>query len=296
MTLLSYSYGLWARQGSVSIDTEEATMTTQNESAQTELNSAASKTLFGTSVDKPFDQSLREQDAKYGRLRVLRIFYDGPPDPWATMPATHAGRPLAVSFKENPTTILSGHRDAFYRSWFADAPTDRDIWWVYWHEPEDEIHNGHFTAAHYRDAFTHLDTLANPTQTHNPRLHTTQVLMDYTLDAASGRNWRDYYPGPQVIDVQAWDMYNWINDGTYQTIDDHQKHRPSLAVTTAEGNQFAIAEVGARQVEGRPQWLRELAHWARDHGAVFVTYFDRGGVALTDPASQQAWREAVGGT
>lgn len=271
-------------------------MTTQNESTQTELDSSAAGTLFGTSVDKPFDDSLRAQDAKYGRLRVLRIFYSGPPDPWATMPAARAGRPLVVSFKEDPATILSGRRDAFYRSWFTDAPTDRDIWWVYWHEPEKVIHDGQFTAANYRAAFTHLDTLANPTQTRHPRLHTTQVLMDFTLDAASGRNWRDYYPGPAVIDVQAWDMYDWIKDHTYQTMRTHQEHRPSLAVTTAEGNQFGIAEVGARQPEGRPQWLRELTQWSRNHAAAFVTYFDRGGVALTDPPSQQAWHEAVSGT
>jgi hypothetical protein len=213
------------------------------------------------------------------------------------MPAARAGRPLVVSFKENPATILSGHRDAFYRSWFTGAPTDRDIWWVYWHEPEDDIHNGHFTAADYRAAFTHLDRLANPTQTRNPQLHTTQVLMDFTLDAASGRNWRDYYPGPDVIDVQAWDMYDWLkHDRTYQTMREHQQHRPSLAVTTAEGNQFGIAEVGAPEPNGRPQWLRELAQWSRSHAAVFVAYFDRGGVALTDPASQQAWREIVSGT
>jgi hypothetical protein len=271
-------------------------MTTQNESAQAELDASAARTLFGTSVGKPFDKSLHEQDAKYGRLRVLRIFYKGPPDPWASMPAARTGRPLVVSFKEHPATILSDQRDGFYRTWFTDAPADRDIWWIYWHEPEDKIHDGHFSAADYRAAFTHLDTLANPIQTRNPRLHTTQVLMDYTLDAASGRNWRDYYPGPQVIDVQAWDMYNWIHNGTYQTMAEHQKHRPALAVTTAEGNQFAIAEFGAPQIEGRPQWLRELAHWARNHSTAFVTYFDRGGVALTDPASQQAWREAVNST
>lgn len=34
-------------------------------------------------------------------------------------------------------------------------------------------------------------------------------------------------------------------DGTYQTMHEHQALRPSLAVTTAEGNAFGIAEIGA---------------------------------------------------
>jgi hypothetical protein len=68
---------------------------------------------------------------------------------------------------------------------------------------------------------------------------------------------------------------------------EYQKHRPSLAVTTTEGNQFGIAEVGARQPKGRPQWVRELAQRSCSHAAVFVTYFDRCGVKLTDPPSQQ---------
>jgi hypothetical protein len=76
----------------------------------------------------------------------------------------------------------------------------------------------------------------------------------------------------------------------------YQQHRPSLAVTTTEGNQFGIAGVGARQPTGRPQWVRELAQQSCSHAAGFVTYFDRGGVKITDPPSQQAWREVVSGT
>jgi hypothetical protein len=85
-------------------------------------------------------------------------------------------------------------------------------------------------------------------------------------------------------------------DGTYQPMREHHALRPSLTVTTAEGNQFDIVEIGSPQSTGRPQRLGDLAQWSRSHAAVFVAYFDRGGVRLTDPPSQQAWREAVSDT
>lgn len=87
-----------------------------------------------------------------------------------------------------------------------DRPRDRDVYWVYYHEPEDNIAAGEFTAADYRAAWRRLRSLAD--KAGNPRLHATLVLMGWSLDPLSKRDWRDYYPGRDVIQVLGWDVYN----------------------------------------------------------------------------------------
>lgn len=125
--------------------------------------------------------------------------------------------------------------------------------------------------------------------------------MDWTLDFRAGRNWRDYYPGANVIDVQAWDQYNYVNeaDCTYQTMAAHEADRPAYQITRAEGNDYAITEIGASScVAQRPTWLRDIGDWARTR-AVFVTHFHStvgGDYRLTDVASQEAWRAVVNGS
>ncbi|MCW7539709.1 hypothetical protein OOT46_17870 [Aquabacterium sp. A7-Y] len=260
-------------------------------------------TLFGSSIhrepsNETWPNALARHDALFGPLKVVRIFFPGAPEPW-THGALNHDRAVVVSFKLPPREVLSGVHDAQMRTWFAAAPRDRKVWWVYWHEPEDDIRDGRFTAQDYRAAFQRLDSLADAAG--NPMLRTTQVLMDWTLDRRSGRNWRDYYPGAQVIDVQAWDQYNYTDAGScaYTSMEDHEANRPAHQITQAEGNEYAIAEIGSQEcLQGRPDWLRALGRWARDR-AVFVTYFHAtvgGDFRLNDAASQEAWRSVTTGS
>jgi len=213
------------------------------------------------------------------------------------------GRPVVVSFKLPPREVLAGKHDAAMRAWFAAAPRNHPVWWVYWHEPEDDVAAGTFTAADYRAAFARLDALAD--RAANPMLRTTQVLMDYTLAVGSHRNWRDYYPGPRVIDVQAWDQYGYVKKRTcaYQSMESHEAERPAYRLTHAEGNDYAIAEIGSAEptcIPGRPAWLRLVGSWAASR-AVFVTYYHArgpkgGDFRLTDLPSQRAWRAVINGS
>lgn len=263
---------------------------------------ASAAALFGSSISKePAGESwpaaIARHDAMFGPLKVLRIFFPGAPEPW-TAPALDHGRPVVVSFKLLPRDVLAGTYDAAMRAWFAAAPRDRSVWWVYWHEPEDDIQAGRFSAAEYRAAFARLDALAD--RASNPMLRTTQVLMDWTLDARSGRDWRTFYPGAGVIDVQAWDQYHYVNSTTcvYKSMSAHDAHRPAYELTRAEGNDYAIAEIGsAACIAQRPAWLRDIGAWSRTR-AVFVTYFQSavgGDFRLSDPASQEAWRSVLDG-
>jgi hypothetical protein len=265
---------------------------------------AGTSALFGSNISRepasePFAEALARHEALFGPLKVVRIFYTPAqrlPKPWTSPELSH-GRSVVVSFKLLPDDVNRGAHDAAMRTWFATAPRDRDVWWVYWHEPEDDMRAGRFTAAAYRQAFARLDQLADLAG--NPRLHTTQVLMDWSLDPRSRRNWRDYYPGAEVIDVQAWDQYDYANqagDCTYQSMEEHEARRPAYQVTVQEGNQYAIAEIGSQHcIDARPDWLEAIGRWARTR-AVFVALFHRNEFRLDDVPSQQAWRSVVTGS
>jgi len=95
----------------------------------------------------------------FSGLEVVRIFYPGLPANWPGKVDT-GGRPVIVSFKASPDEINSGSLDRRLGDWFKATPRDRTIWWSYYHEPEDNIENGEFTAAAYRTAWRRLVRLA----------------------------------------------------------------------------------------------------------------------------------------
>jgi len=258
---------------------------------------ANASALFGSSIwrepaNEPWPDAIARHDAMFGPLQAIRIFFAGAPKPWTAPELSHS-RPVVASFKISPREVLEGRHDDTMRAWFAAAPRNRTVWWVYWHEPEDNIAKSEFTAADYRAAFTRLDGLAN--QASNPMLRTTQVLMDWTLDSRSQRNWRDYYPGANVIDVQAWDQYGYASEPgcAHESMAAHEARVPAYQTTVAEGNDYAIAEIGSLCIPQRAAWLRDVCAWGSSR-AVFVTYFHSfgplGDYRLNDPASREAWK------
>ncbi|MGH3735328.1 MAG: DUF7594 domain-containing protein [Micromonosporaceae bacterium] len=251
-----------------------------------------------------YQEALGREDRLLGGLDIARVYYTGAPAPWPGKLDT-SGRPAIVSFKLPPRDILAGSYDARLREWFAAAPTTRDTYWVYFHEPEDNIARGEFSAADYRAAWRHLAVLAGAAG--NPRLHATLVLMGYSVEPPSGRDWRDYYAGRDVVDVLAWDIYNYVNEGAGGYRDPATLFGRAAEVTAAEGLPFAVAEVGSAIAEGddgtgRAAWLRSTLRYLRDRQAVFVSYFDMyvdhnhgpQHYELRDLAAQTAYREICG--
>lgn len=265
--------------------------------------SRSSATLFGASFERREGESyaaaLDRTDAALG-LQIVRVFYPGAPDPW---PGLAPGRPVVVSFKLHPGEVLAGRHDAAMTAWFRSAPRDEEVYWVLWHEPEDDIESGAFTAEQFAAAVLRLDALADAAD--NPRLHTTVVLMAYTTLEVSGRNWRDYVPEASSVDVLAWDAYNLdTDDGVYPSVDDllDGPRRASQSI----GSRFALAELGSVRVAGdtgdrRAAWLRSVGRYATEHDAAFVTYFDflwndgEDDYRLDDKSSVQVWRELSAG-
>ena len=251
---------------------------------------------FATEPEETTQQALDRTDNYYGGLEMVRVFYSDLPDPWPGKLNTN-GRPLVVSFKANPGEILAGTYDTTLRNWFATAPRDQHIYWSYHHEPEEDIGAGKFSARKYRKAWAHLRTLADTAD--NPRLHATLILMSWSLEPASGRNWRKYYPGRHVIQVLGWDTYNRAADeGRYQ--DPVDMYARTITISKAEGLPFGIAETGSHLVPGdhgerRAAWLRAMTHHLTDAGALWVAYFDldwkTGDYRLTDTPSRRAWSD-----
>lgn len=260
-------------------------------------------TQFGVALDIPGGMSLEDAWAhakrSYGTPEVVRIFHPGMPN-W-TAANVAKGATLSVSFKIEPKDVLSGAYDARLRSWFRAAPNDIPIFWTYFHEPEENVEKGQVKAADYRAAWQRI--VAIERETCEPNLHSTLILMDWTVDPRSGRNFYDYYPGSAYIDVLAWDPYNpWQNNTTYRS--------PALifdkliAVSAREGKPFAIAETGSILMGGdqgaqRAAWLKDMASYLSSKGALYVSYFDtvtdRYDWRLKDAASMSAWKSVVSG-
>jgi hypothetical protein len=263
----------------------------------------AGDTLFGASVyenGRTWTDAVADSHATYGGMEVVRVFYPGLPSAWPGR-AGQVGGPIVVSFKANPADVLSGKHDAYLSEWFASAPKDRDIWWTYWHEPEDDVEDGNFTAQQWRDAYRHLAGLANAAD--NPRLYNTVILMCWTVNPRSGRSFDTFFPGSDVVEAMGWDCYS-VSTSTAPYAKPEDVYGRALAKTRELGLQFGVAETGsllaASDPDGakRAEWLLSVGRWLGEREASFVCYFDSvvgGEFRLLDAASQQAWRQVVTG-
>ncbi len=261
------------------------------------------QTKFGATIWSGAGDSLEagmaRQQQLYGQLGIVRIFDSGLPNSWNSITGVVGSTPVIISFRASPQAVLSGRLDDFFRDWFNNAPTDSLTRWSYWHEPEDDAERGTLALKRYRAAWQHLSQLANSAG--NDHLRATLILMCWTLDGRSGRDWRSYYGGDDVVDVIAYDCYNAAHrDGLYGDLS--QQMQRAVDLSRQIGKPWGLAEVGPVVVngdtEGRAEWLRRVATFARENNARFVSYFDtrlttKSDFRLLDEPSQIAWREII---
>lgn len=260
-----------------------------------------SGTLFGASVyeaGRTWTDAVADSNAAYGGMDVVRVFYPGLPSAWPGR-AGQVGGPIVVSFKAQPADVLAGKYDAFFTDWFKKAPRDRDIWWTYWHEPEDDVESGGFKAEAWRDAYRRLAGFADAAS--NPKLHNTVILMCWTMNPKSGRTFDNFFPGSDVVEALGWDCYSHPSDPTTYSRPEDMYGR-AVAKSKELGLPFGIAETGSRLAQGdesgakRAVWLGTIARWLADRDASFVTYFDSvvgGEFRLLDEPSRKAWHDVV---
>jgi hypothetical protein len=264
---------------------------------------SSGSTLFGSSIyqepGETFDQAYDRRVKEFGSMPVDRVFYPGLPKAWPGNAGYGSSKAVVVSFKVSPQQVLTGAYDATLSNWFATAPRDRDVYWTYFHEPEDNIEAGDFTAADYRAAWQRISMLS--LKANNDRLHATLILMCYTLTSASGRSFADYYAGSAYIDVLGFDCYNqWWAKGEY--VPPATQFAGVVAESLATGKPFAITEFGSQIAvgdttgAGRAAWLKTSAAYLSQVGAVTVTYFDSpvsNEYRLLDTNSLNAWASVV---
>jgi hypothetical protein len=262
------------------------------------LSGNASKTvpLLGSSVLS--DTDLGRATTRFGRMPIVRVYYPSLPGPWAwTDIAARNRSAVIVSFKARPRAILSGADDARLRRFFATAPRGRPVYYSYFHEPEDNIERGQFTAAAYRAAWKHVVRLADAA--HNRYLHSTLILMSYDLVRAARRHWKDYLPRGGTISVLGWDAYP-VGSAT----NDHPRPTapavfmgPAIAASRSVGLPYGFAEFGLSTRHGRPAWLAKVGKYLLHSGALFGCLFNGNGqyptLRLTDSASAAVWRYYV---
>ncbi|MGC4232982.1 MAG: hypothetical protein QM594_08385 [Niabella sp.] len=245
---------------------------------------------FGAMQGESQAGSFERVKKAFGKYQVARIFCSGNPVWPAYIPVETVAH---ISFKMKPNEVLNGAKDAVLTQFFKGLAVTSTIYWTYFHEPEDNIHNGAFTAAEYRDAFDYIIDLQK--KLGKPNLIPTLCLMAYSLDPASKRNWKDYLP--KKVELISWDGYyrDVMGDDVSQVFGDVRK------VMKTAGLPWAVAETGVNKmknsgrvnevmdIEKRKKLLTALAKdiSSNDPLPVFVSYFDS---APPHDASYSSWR------
>ncbi len=266
-----------------------------------------SSTLLGSSVSS--QSNLTAKTAQFGPLPIVRVYFPGlpPANSWSTGLAGANGSAIVVSFKTLPKNIISDSNDQAHKAaiaaienFFDTAPTGRPIYYVYFHEPEDNIAHGAFTLADYLKAWGDVVKLAD--DAHKTNLHSTLVLMGFDVLPHSGRNWKSYVPPGNIISTISWDAYPPNGEGT-----------PAPAsfmgadVTAAKqaGLPFGFSEFATTTVTGRPAWLAAVGAYISGSGAIYGTLYDagengglggKGTFVISDAPSEHAWKDAVAGS
>jgi hypothetical protein len=252
--------------------------------------------LFGSSVT---GANLAQTTAQFGRMPIDRVYYAGLPasNAWTGGLASANDSAVIVSFKALPADILSGADDAILSHFFDTAPAGHPIYFSYYHEPEDNIADGEFTAGDYKAAWARVVQLADAAR--NPDLHSTLILMEWDLQKASGRNWKDYLPGGGIISTLGWDAYSQgsATNVNPQPTPPADFMGPAIAASKSVGLPYGFAEFGLSTATGRSAWMTEVGNYLLTSGALFATVFNGAPqyptLQLTDQASQDVWRGFV---
>ncbi len=207
-----------------------------------------------------------------GAPQVYRMFYPGSPGTNFVGSNADYGPPVVVSFKFKPQEVIAGQWDATMTAWFESIPADREVWWSYFHEPENDIEAGSYTFAQYRAAWEHLTALAPK----RANLHPTLILMRYSLSLPTKRPIESYVT--KGLEVLAWDTYLTGSLTMKHVVED------PAAVSAKFGLDFAIGETAAKDPTRVNQYVKDLIPAAKTARAKFVTWFetDKSGLGVNE--------------
>lgn len=253
-------------------------------------------TAFGWSNDANTGETnaaaLARRDSTLGKGAVIRLY--SPP------------RKGTKCFKVSDRSVMHSFKDALTDAeaiaYFTDVNTwlnanpDLDWYWTYYHEPEDNI-----AAANTKDPLTKASFLANwrrlraIQKKYAPRASATLILMGWSLDPRSKRNWRDYYPGDDVIDVLGWDTYSLD-----ATRDPAEVFGRCVDVGDSLGKPTVFGEWGAPNGDlARPHFITTAGAYFIQRHVEAACYWDsqtkEHDYRLIDSASQAAMQDLLKG-
>jgi hypothetical protein len=227
--------------------------------------------------------------SRFPGTQIWRLFWSGVPSgtiiPEAITPEIKG---LHVSFKGEPSAVLGGSNDSKYRTFLGSLPDHIPVWCTWYHEPE----NNDFSPSSWRDAWKHVYALDEG----HKRLW-TPVYMGWTVDDASGRNWRDWYPGDQYVDCMSYDLDGVKpSGGKYPNYDNEMSNIHDIADET--GKPWSVGEFNSHRDPGdtdgtdRAAWIEHYGMRFINEGAVNACFFDSAahpGSSLEFPVEYAAW-------
>ena len=256
-----------------SLEAENAAQAAQIQQLEAELHPTPppAVTTWGVNVGRG---QLPAMDALFGGITAVR-FYHQPPAPGshaivrfptaADLGADLGSRVLVYSSKAPPQDIAAGKYDADYQAWCAAAPTDRDSYLCVRHEPENDTG---YTPADLKAAWARVYDIVKASG--NPRIKLTPILMQWTLDPASHRNYKDWLP--DAYDAIGWDVYP-TSAAVIPTMIARMK-----SASAAEGKPWIVGETGTF---GHPEIITQLGQALAAEKLPAVLYFNNGNNALT---------------
>ena len=218
---------------------------------------------IGSSINTA-DDTARVSGMLGRQLTTARVFMYTPPATWAKSSTLN-------SLPGNATVVLSfqGGTPTQIQSFLASRPTGTTCYATYYHEPEDNFTTPAQIAAYHAswDAYAPAIRAAGCIP--------TMILMKWSLNPKSGRNWLNYYY-PDDMDVIAFDAYNTaLNRGYYS--DPTKYLAPILAASAQVGKPWGLAEVGSFSLDDpslRAQWAHGVATTSSTDGALFSVWWD----------------------
>jgi hypothetical protein len=231
----------------------------------------------------------------------------------------HGNATEDYSFQLSPADVAAGKDDAILTSFIATTPKDVII--TNWHEPEQEIAAGQFTAAQFRNSIIKLAQIVRAQNALDGGTRRVSVILMYdTIYGFKGRNPYDYWPGRDPngqnwADLISFDTYalphNTLTACCPRGYTDGIKWQtakylldPSINFAKSIGSPWMVSEFGYLEDIHDPthkaRSIQDFVAYARQNGAVAVEYWDASGTRADwrlrySSAATTAWRNLVQG-
>ena len=261
--------------------------------AQLAARPAAPSTATGTAFGTNVETAAAVDKARARGYSTFRRFY-GPGD---AVPSSWSNDALLAKSKPGDAWIIS-HKDATdaqVTAFLKTVPTGVNVWMCKFHEPEDNFTTDAQKSDYRAGQASHAKVVRAA------GFKSCTILMGYTANPNSGRNWRDWY-SPDV-DALFWDAYNAGNKKSPPVLQSVSNIMGDLLPIIQEtGKPWGVTETGAKVdcvasngYANRADWCAAYAQAIKDNGGLFGIYWDSISNSGTsdyrlDDACVNAWR------